>query len=129
MDLLKIVLIVSVIFISSSSVGAGSIQGEVKFTGALPKPNQIKVTKDQDYCGKSIPDETYLVGSAGGLKNVVVFLDKAPAAPPPLPKEHILENSGCRFVPRILCVRRRDKGVFYEGKAIHTTCVRVHAGK
>lgn len=109
MHLLRTVLIISALLASGSVVEAGSIHGEVKFTGALPKSNKIKVTKDQDYCGEFIPDETYRVGAAGTLKNVVVFLDKAPPKAAPSGKEHILENSGCRFVPRILAMIKGEK--------------------
>lgn len=109
MYLLRTVLIVTALLASGSVAEADSIQGEVKFTGALPKSNRIKVTKDQDYCGEFIPDETYLVGAAGTLKHVVVFLDKAPPKAAPSGKEHILENSGCRFVPRILAMIKGEK--------------------
>lgn len=109
MHLLRTVLIISALLASGSVVEAGSIHGEVKFTGALPKSNRIKVTKDQDYCGEFIPEETYLVGAAGTLKNAVVFLDKAPPKAAPSGKGHILENSGCRFVPRILAMIKGEK--------------------
>lgn len=106
---LTIVVVVALFLASGSPSYAGSIQGEVRFAGSLPKPNKIKATKDQDYCGEFIPDETYIVSSAGGLKNVVVFLDQVPGKPVPSPKEHILENSGCRFVPRILTMIKGEK--------------------
>ncbi|MBI2209977.1 MAG: hypothetical protein HYU47_05170 [Deltaproteobacteria bacterium] len=109
MYLLITVLIISALLASGSVAEAGSIHGEVKFTGALPKSNRIKVTKDQDYCGEFVRDETYLVGAAGTLKNAVVFLDKAPPKAAPSGKEHILENSGCRFVPRILAMIKGEK--------------------
>ncbi len=88
---------------------AASIWGEVKFTGPLPKLSRIKVTKGQDYCGEAIPDETYLVNSIGGLKNAVLFLEQAPASAAPARKEHMLENSGCRFVPRVLAIMKGEK--------------------
>jgi len=109
MNLLRIVLIVTVLLVSGSPIEAGSIQGEVKFTGSLLGPRKIKVTKDQDYCGEAIPDETYLVNSIGGLKNAVVFLEQTPANAVPSRKEHILNNSGCRFVPRVLTMIKGEK--------------------
>jgi len=109
MNLLRIVLIVTVLLVSGSPIEAGSIQGEVKFTGSLLGPRKIKVTKDQDYCGEAIPDETYLVNSIGGLKNAVVFLEQAPANAVPARKERILNNSGCRFVPRVLTMIKGEK--------------------
>jgi hypothetical protein len=50
-------------------VHAGSIVGEVKFTDAPP----IKVTKDQDYCGETLPNEIYLIEANGGLKTLSSF--------------------------------------------------------
>ena len=109
MNLLGIVLVATTLFAAGSTVEAGSIQGEVKFTGPLPKLSRIKTTKDQDYCGEAIADETYLINSNGGLKNAVVFLEQAPANAVPARKERILENSGCRFVPRVLALMKGEK--------------------
>ena len=106
MDLLRIILTAAFLFVSSSPIEGGSIQGEVKFAGSLPRLSKIKMTKDQDYCGEAIADESYLVNSIGALKNAVVFLVQAPATAVPLRTEHILENSGCRFVPRVLAMMK-----------------------
>jgi hypothetical protein len=38
-----------------------------------PTMPTVKVSKDQDYCGETLPNETYLIGSDGALQNVVVF--------------------------------------------------------
>ncbi len=109
MNPLGIVLIATVLFVSGPPMEAGSIQGEVKFTGSIPGLSRIKVTKDQDYCGEAIPDETYLVNPIGGLKNAVVFLEQAPANATPSRKEHILNNSGCRFAPRVLAMIKGER--------------------
>ena len=50
---------------------SGSITGEVRFSDDPPKLPTVKVTKDQDYCGETLPNETYVIESNGGLKNVV----------------------------------------------------------
>lgn len=93
------------------SAQAGSITGEVKFAGELPHRPPIKVTKDQDYCGQTVPDESYLVGPGFGVKNVVVYIDNPsrPAGTPVGEKERLLENRGCRFAPRILAMRLGEK--------------------
>src|SRR5262245_45743139 len=57
---------------------AGSIIGQIKFTGDPPAMPTVNVTKDQDYCGETLPNETYLVGSEGGLQNVAVFIETSP---------------------------------------------------
>ncbi|MDB6092383.1 MAG: hypothetical protein JWN85_5167, partial [Gammaproteobacteria bacterium] len=52
----------------------GSIDGIVTLTGAAPAQAAIKVSKNQDYCGQTIPDPAYTVDSSGGLANVIVYL-------------------------------------------------------
>ena len=70
----------------------------------------VKVTKDQDYCGETLPNETYMVETNGGLKNVVVFLESAAALSPADPlKENIMENTGCRYAPRVLAMRKGER--------------------
>jgi hypothetical protein len=62
----------------------------------LPPPAKvIKVSKDHDYCGVTLPDETYVVDPEGSLKNVVVFVEGVTAVESPLPTERLAENDGC----------------------------------
>jgi Polysaccharide lyase family 4, domain II len=79
----------------------GTIDGVVSLSGSPPGGAAIKVTKNQDYCGASIPDPTYSVGAGGGLENVIVYLKdvtKGKAAPTePL----ALVNEHCMFHPRV----------------------------
>ena len=96
--------------VSLAQVHAGTITGEVKFLDALPKLPVIKVTKDQDYCGETLPNETYLIHSSGGLKNVVVFLDVAPVTTTADPQKlNVIENSGCRYAPRIIAMQKGEQ--------------------
>ena len=94
----------------TGTVHAGSIVGEVKFIDAVPKLPLVKVTKDQDYCGDTLPNETYLIDSSGGLKNVVVFIETAQAAlPVDQQKDNVIENTGCRYAPRVLAMRKGER--------------------
>jgi hypothetical protein len=88
-------------------VHAGSVAGEVKFTDAPPQLKPIKVSKDQDYCGETLPNDMYLMEPNGGLKNVVVFIESAPAGKTADPlKENFLYNDGCRYAPRVVAMQR-----------------------
>jgi hypothetical protein len=49
----------------------GTIDGVVSLSGAVPTEAPIKVTKNQDYCGQTIPDRAYTVDAGGGLANVI----------------------------------------------------------
>lgn len=89
---------------------AGSISGGVRLLESPPGLPPVKVTKDQDFCGELLPNETYVVDSGGGLKNVVVFLEgAAPSAPADSQKENLVENTGCRYAPRVLAMRRGER--------------------
>jgi hypothetical protein len=78
----------------------GTIDGVVTLSGAAPTEAPIKVTKNQDYCGQTIPDPAYTVDASGGVANVIVYLKditKGKAAPSePL----ALVNTKCMFAPR-----------------------------
>ena len=81
----------------------GTIQGMVKLAGAAPTIAPIVVTKNQDYCGESIPNPVYVIGKDGGLQNVEVYL-KDITKGKALPTEPVaisLVNSHCMFRPRV----------------------------
>jgi hypothetical protein len=90
---------------------AGSIIGEVKFVDEPPKMPPVKISKDQDYCGETLPNETYLIDAAGALSNVVVFIETAPTTMTAADKqrENMLNNSGCRYVPRIMAMQKGER--------------------
>jgi hypothetical protein len=88
---------------------AGSITGAITFRDEPPKLPAVKVSKDQDYCGEVLPNETYTIDSNGGLKNVVVFIESAPSSEAPEPKLNVLENNGCRYSPRIMAMHKGER--------------------
>lgn len=96
--------------VAAVTAHAGTITGDVKYLDAVPKLAPVKVTKDQDYCGETLPNETYLVDASGGLKNVVVFLEAiTPVVPANPQKLSVIENSGCRYAPRILAIQKGER--------------------
>ncbi len=79
----------------------GTIEGVVSLSGPKPAGAVITTTKNQDYCGATIPDPTYSLDAQGNLANVLVYLKdvtKGKAAPSdPLQ----LVNVHCMFSPRV----------------------------
>jgi hypothetical protein len=70
----------------------------------------IKITKDQDYCEETLPNETYPIEVSGGLKNVDVFIESAPSGKQANPqKENFLYNDGCRYAPRVMAFSKGRK--------------------
>ena len=98
------------LIVAVSSLHAGPIFGEVKFTDSPPKLSPVRAIKDQDYCGETIPNESYLIDANGGLKNVVVSIESALAGKAANPqKENILYNDGCRYTPRVLAMQLGER--------------------
>ena len=78
--------------------GDGVIQGRIIFSGAAPASKIIPGSP-------LIPDESIVVGSAGGLKNVIVFLKDAPKASFVLQSPAILDQIKCVYTPHVVAVQ------------------------
>ena len=96
--------------------GYGTLQGTIKFDGAVPKlPPVVKKAdasaRDAAVCAAAdVPDESLVVNPDNkGIQNVFVYLKKAPAIHPDLKKsakpEVTFDQKGCRFLPHVLIVR------------------------
>jgi hypothetical protein len=81
--------------------GGGSIQGVVKLSAPAPAVAPIKTTKNQDYCGMSIPNPLYEAGKDMGLKNVEVFIKGIEKGKPNPTGTVTLLNNHCMFEPRV----------------------------
>jgi Polysaccharide lyase family 4, domain II len=81
----------------------GTIQGVVKLAGTAPTIAPIEVTKNQDYCGESIPNPVYVVGKDGGVQNVEVYLKDVSSGKALVtdPIAISLVNTHCMFSPRV----------------------------
>ena len=104
--------------LSATTVGAaqwGDLSGTFLYDGPVPVAQPISITKDIAFCGKhKVVNEELVIGSGGGLKNVVLYLylkrgsDK-PAVHESYAKtakaEVVLDNDKCRFEPHIVLLR------------------------
>lgn len=79
----------------------GTIEGVVTLGGKPPALAPIKVTKNQDYCGTSIPNPVYSVGKDGGLENVEVYLQDITKGKANSTDPIQLVNEHCMFAPRV----------------------------
>jgi Polysaccharide lyase family 4, domain II len=79
----------------------GTIDGVVTLSGTAPTEAPIKVTKNQEYCGQTIPDPAYTVDSSGGLANVIVYLKDIPKGKAAPTDPVALVNTKCMFSPRV----------------------------
>jgi hypothetical protein len=77
------------------------VTGRVSVAGDVQRPKPLKVFKNQEICGSTVPNETILTSRDGGLRNAVVIfrpLDRAATAPA---GRIVLDNKNCAFVPHI----------------------------
>ena len=78
----------------------GTIEGVVTLSGTAPAGAPIKVTKNQDYCGQTLPDPVYAVDGSGGLANVIVYLKDVTKGKAASTEPLALVNTKCMFSPR-----------------------------
>lgn len=90
-----------------NAAGEGKITGTVKLDGAAPHMKGIDMSKDP-YCAKihaSDPGhlETYVVGSDGGLANVVLYISEGYSGPATVATtEPVFDQKGCMYTPHVL---------------------------
>jgi hypothetical protein len=87
---------------------AATLSGTVKFAGAAPKAAPIQMSADP-YCqsqhpnGQGAEDEEVVVGPAGELANVLVYVKNAPAGGTSSTPASI-DQKGCRYYPHVQAV-------------------------
>ncbi len=99
-----------------SAAGSGSITGTVKLNGTAPHMKGIDMSKDP-YCAKqheSDPPkmENVMVGSSGGLQNVVLYITQGLPGPDlnAVPSEEpAFDQKGCMYSPHVLVVDATQK--------------------
>jgi len=79
----------------------GSIKGTIK---ASSKQDETRtISKDNTYCGDSIPAEKFIIGSDGALKNAVVMLEEiAEGKDFESQGDFTVTNKECHFVPHVM---------------------------
>ena len=87
---------------NAQSKDVGRIVGKVQVEGHFEKPGPLKVYKNRDFCGPHVPNQSLLVDSHGGLKNVVVMIAGARSETREKQlKNLVLDNRNCAFVPHV----------------------------
>jgi len=110
------------------SADAATLAGTVKFEGGAPKMAAIQMGADP-YCQSQhttpVTDEEVVVGAAGELANVFVFIKNPPAGSYPAPSTPVtLDQKGCRYYPHVNAIQVGQK---LEIKNDDATLHNVHA--
>jgi plastocyanin len=81
----------------------GSVSGTVKYAGTAPAAEKFEVTKDVEVCGKEKTKPDLLVGSSGGIANVVVVVKASKGKPLTVPTDPVtFDQKGCEYTPHVL---------------------------
>lgn len=107
------VLLAATFGISTAQAQWGDLSGRLVYDGPVPSRPAIRVTKDVEFCGKhDLKQENLVVNPEnGGLANVVVALySRTPVKAhssyeESADKEVHLDNTNCRFEPRVVLLR------------------------
>lgn len=91
------------------SADAATISGTIKLDGAAPKMAPLQMAADP-YCQSQHPngadanDEEVVVGPAGELANVIVFIKNAPNGPA-MTTPAVIDQKGCKYHPHVQVVQ------------------------
>jgi plastocyanin len=91
-----------------------SVKGTVKFEGTAPKGTHIDMSQDP-VCAKAhstpITTEDFVVGSDGGLANVVIYISDGLTSHnfQPSTQPAVLEQKGCQYKPHVLAIEAGQK--------------------
>jgi hypothetical protein len=103
---------------ASSGTGWGTLRGTFKYVGTPPTPGQLNVTKDSAVCGQGggITDNSLLVGSDGGIANIVVYAraNRVHDSAKPLPVENdvepiVFDQKQCMFLSHVMATQVNRK--------------------
>jgi plastocyanin len=89
---------------------AGTVSGRVVFRGQPPVLGPVRITKDREVCGETVPAEALVVSAeTRGVASTVVAVEGVGPGPDATPSSVTLENRQCRFVPHVLAARAGDE--------------------
>lgn len=101
-----------VLFLSSPALCAAVLEGTVRVKGPLPPAARLKVDEEFPHCGREQVSQRLIVSPSGGVANVVVSLEGAPASggqTPSVPARAtplLLRQKDCQFLPHVLILPR-----------------------
>jgi len=88
--------------------GGGRLEGGISFTGKLPEPLRLPITKNTDICGSGVREvQEVMVDKTGSLRDAVVFFEKIEAGKKWEKENGALVQEKCRFVPWVQVMREK----------------------
>ena len=102
-------------------VEGGTLTGIVRFVGTPPKLAPLAVSRDREHCGEQQPSEALVVGTDGGVRGGVVFIEGVTRGKKAA-GEVVLDTHGCRFVAHVSALAAGDRARVKNSDAVvHNT--------
>ena len=87
---------------ASSAGPVGNVAGTIRLAGTAPTRPALEVFKNQEVCGKTVPDDRLVIGPDGGVRYAVVTIEGVRGGKKPeRDLTLVLDNRGCRFDPHV----------------------------
>jgi plastocyanin len=100
----KLIFATFLLLIPTIPVDAGTIAGEIKYTGKAPTSVTHKTGKFKKVCGPEIPDESLILKNQN-VKNVVVWLEGKHAKKlKNKPGTYTIDQKKCAYSPHVLAM-------------------------
>jgi hypothetical protein len=97
--------------VSGGVKDGGTVSGRITLSGPAPKPVMLKVDEDKEACGGDRPSDELLVGSSGGVKNVVLSIEDVAAGKDwNFPESFAFDQKKCSFLPRVMLIKPNMAG-------------------
>jgi len=102
--MIKLIFATFSLLILASPVHAGTIQGEVKYSGKVPAPVTHKTGKFAKVCGSEILEESLILKNQK-VKNVVIWLEGKQAKKlKNTPGTYTIDQKKCAYSPHVLAM-------------------------
>jgi len=113
--MMSALLLVAIVALNStrnvSAAGEGKITGTIKLDGTPPHEKPIDMSKEpscqQQHAGNPVRTENVVVGSSGGLQNVVVYISEGlsgGAASEVSSATPTWDQKGCQYIPHVMAL-------------------------
>jgi hypothetical protein len=86
----------------------GTLTGVVRFAGPAPRLAPLTVNKNREICGEQKASEALVVGTEGGVRGSVVFIEGVAKGKKPT-GEVVLDNHRCLFVSHVSALAAGEK--------------------
>lgn len=99
------------------------LRGRVLFTGEIPEPRRLLITKDEEVCGQGYRERYDVVVTPGdGLMNAVIFIEEIQQGKEWLDAEegYVLNQKDCAFEPHLQVIPKgRDLNIINSDPVLH----------